>query len=103
MLIGPDVAERVLDGAFGDLVEGDPADPVVGQVEGLLQVPGDGLALAVGVGRQVDHVGPGGLALQVAHGLLLGRHDLVRGLVAVRHVQRRACAWEGRGRGPCWP
>ena len=54
-----DVAERLLDGPLGDLVEGHPADPVVGQVEGLLEVPGDRLALAVGVGRQVDHARPG--------------------------------------------
>ena len=87
MLIGPDVAERILDGPLGDLVEGDAADPVVGQVEGLLQVPGDGFAFAVGVGREIDHAGLRRGSLELADRLLLGRHDFVRRLVAVRDVE----------------
>ena len=83
----PDVAEGVLDGALGDFVKGDAADPVVGKVEGLLQVPGDRLALAVGVGRQVDDVGPGGLALQIADRVFLGRNDFIGRRVAMRHIQ----------------
>ena len=103
MLIGPDVAEGLLDGALGDLVEGDAADPVVGQVERLLKVPGDGFALAVGVGRQVDQIGPGGLALQLADGLFLGRErPRTRGRSRGRRPAR-ASAWAGRGRGPCSP
>ena len=78
-----DVAERLLDGPLGDLVEHDAADPLVGQVEHLLEVPGDRLALAVGVGRQVDDVGLGGLALQLGDRVLLARHDLVGRRVAV--------------------
>ena len=82
MLIGRGVAEGVPDGLLGDLVEGDAADAVVRQLERLLQVPGDRLPLAVGVGRQVDQLGPGGGPLQVADRLLLGRDDLVRRGVA---------------------
>ena len=81
----------------------DPPDPIAGQAERLLEVPGDRLALAVGVGRQVDQVGLGGLALQLADGVLLGRHDLVRGLVAVRDVQAEPALGAGRGHAPCWP
>ena len=82
----PDMAKGVLDGAFGDFMKGDAAYPIVGKVEGLLQVPGDRLALAVGVGRQVDDVGPSGLALQIAHGVFLGRNDFIGGRVTMRHI-----------------
>ena len=39
---------------FGNLVEGDPVGLVVGYVQKLLQVPGDGLPLPVRVGGQKD-------------------------------------------------
>ena len=83
----PNMPKGLLDRAFGDFMKGDTAYPIVGKAEGLLQVPGDGLALAVRVGRQIDDVGPGGLALQVAHGFFLGRNDFIGGRVTMRHVQ----------------
>ncbi len=43
---------------------------VVVQTQGVLDVPGDGLALAVGVGRQEDVVGLGRLALQLGQDVL---------------------------------
>ena len=98
-----DVAERVLDGPLGDLVEGHAADPLVGQVERLLQVPGDRLALAVGVGRQIDHVGPGGLALQLADRSPSCSARPRRRAHSPWRRRARACAWAGRGRAPCWP
>ena len=81
-----DVLERLLDGAVGDLVERDPAHPLVGESQGHLEVPGDGFPLAVGVGREVDDVGLGGLLLQFGDGRLLLVGDEISGLVAVRHV-----------------
>ena len=55
-----DVARRgegIGDGALGDLAEGHSPGLVVGDVYGLDDVPGDGLALAVEVGGQVHDVG----------------------------------------------
>ena len=83
----PDLAECILHGAFGDFVESDASHPIIAEFESLLQVPGDGLALAVGVGRQIDDVGPGRLALQVAHGVFLGRYDFIGGRITVLHIQ----------------
>ncbi len=87
MLIGPDRAECILDGTLGDFVEGHAANAVVGQVECLLQVPGDGFAFAVRVGRQIDEPGLGGGSLELADRVFLGRHDFVRGLVALGDVE----------------
>ena len=81
------LAECILDGPFGDFVERHPANAVFLQVERLLQVPGDGFAFAVGVGRQIDQPGTGGGAFQVADRFLLGRHDLVGWLVAFGHLE----------------
>ena len=78
---GAGVRESVLDRFLGDFVEGDPANALVGQLQGFLQVPGDRLALAVGVGRQVDQGGGGGAFLQVGEDLLMalvGQIDIGR-------------------------
>ena len=87
MLIGPDLRECLLDGTLGDLVESDAADAVVGQVEGLLQVPGDGFAFAVGVGGQIDDAGLGRGSLELADRIFFGRHNFVRRLVALRDIE----------------
>ena len=56
--------------ALGDLVEEDPRDLAsVGAAELLGEVPGDGLALAVGVGRQEDVVGLLGGLLELVEDL----------------------------------
>ena len=83
----PDLVERLADGPLGDLVKGHAADPVVGEVERLLEVPGDGLPLAIRVGRQIDDLGPGGVAAEVADRVFLGRDDLIRGRVPVGDVE----------------
>ena len=81
------LAECLLDGPLGDFVERDPADAVFLQIERLLQVPGNGFAFAVRVSRQIDQPGPSGGAFQVADRFFLGRHDLVRCLVAFGHFE----------------
>src|SRR5437763_696693 len=48
--------ERFLDGGRGDLVEGDPAQLGLWDLDDVGQVPGDGLALAVEVSGQPDMV-----------------------------------------------
>ena len=56
MSMEPALLERLLDGRLGDFVERDAAGLLVLEAERFLEMPGDGLAFAVGVGRQVDHV-----------------------------------------------
>src|SRR5262249_45005412 len=51
------VGQRLLHGRASDLVEGDAEGPVVVELEFVFQVPGDRLALAVGVGGQVNVAG----------------------------------------------
>ena len=73
----PGMAEGLLDGALGHLVEDDAADLHVAQglaaVQLLGDVPGDGLALAVRVGRQIE-----------PRGALEGLGDLLQPLVRPR-------------------
>src|SRR6184192_985330 len=52
----PRMLERFLDGGRGDLVEGDPAQLGLWDLDDVGQVPGDGLALAVEVSGQPDMV-----------------------------------------------
>jgi hypothetical protein len=52
----PGLLDALGDDFFGDLVEGHAAGLVVRQVQQLLQVPGDGLALAVRVGGEIHGV-----------------------------------------------
>ena len=67
------------DDLLRNLVEGDAAGPLVGQLQKLLEVPGDGLALAVRVGREVDHVRLGGALAQLLDDVLLALDgDIVR-------------------------
>ena len=83
------LAHGPLDGRPGDLVE-DHALDRDGGGQDLEQVPGDGLALAVLVGGQVDLAGLLDQLLQLGHlGLLLGR-DHVERLEAVVHVDAQA-------------
>ena len=51
--------------ALGDLVESHAPRLLVGQLEQLLEVPGDRLAFAVRVGREIDGFGALGLGLQL--------------------------------------
>src|SRR5262249_53668446 len=62
--------QGVLDGGAGDLVEGNTEGAGLVEVEHLGDVPGDGLALAVGVGGEVDGVDPVGLAFEFGDDLL---------------------------------
>ena len=82
--------EGLGDGFFGDLVEHHALVAAVVAADGLPQVPGDGLPLAVKVGREVDRVGAGGELPEFAHHFLLARENLVIGLPAVRRVDAHA-------------
>ena len=78
-----------LDGLLGDLVEDHPLDRDLG-LEHLLQVPRDGLALAVTVRREVELVGLLEQGLQLGDGgALAGGGDVV-GLELVVHVDAEA-------------
>ena len=85
---GVEVAGRgggALDGLLGDLVEDHPPDRH-GGLEGLEQVPGDRLALAVLVSGQVELVGVLQQRLELADLLLLVGVDDVVGLEVVLDV-----------------
>ena len=78
--------ERRTHGVGRDLGEGDAAEALLGTAEKLAQVPGDGLALTVEVGRQVDGTRCAGTAELRGDGLLPG-YDLVVGSPAARDVK----------------
>ena len=64
---------------LGNLVEGDPMSLFVGQVQQLLQMPGDGFALAVRVRCQIDGLHLIGGGTQLLNQLFLAPHgDIVR-------------------------
>ncbi len=75
--------ERRSDRALGDLVEQDAVGLGLRQSELLRQVPADGLALTVRVGRDVERLGVGRRLLQLVEHLLLRRQDLVLRLEAL--------------------
>ena len=85
----PGVFQRLGDGFFGDLVEGDPGDLLVlrlVELEGGLQVPGDRLSLAVRVRCQIDPVRLFDKLAQSRQELALAADGDVLGLVIVLDV-----------------
>ena len=68
------------------LVEGDAAGLVVRQGQQLLQVPGDGLSLAVRVGREIDHGRLLAALLQVGYHVLLALDGDILRLKAVLYI-----------------
>ena len=67
------------DGVLGDLVEDDAARAAAVQAQGLHEVPGDGLPLAVLIGSQPDEARSiGGLLELRHHFLLVSGHDIFR-------------------------
>ena len=94
-LLGVDLL--VIDGArlgqgrqhrpLGDLVEGDPPHRLGVASEQLGDVPGDGLALAIRVGGEVDEGGALGRFLQLGDDLALLLEHLVAGLEARADAQ----------------
>jgi hypothetical protein len=77
------VLQGLAHGPRGDLVELDAAYGLALVLDELGHVPGDGLALAVGVRREVDVVGLGRGAGQPLHDLFLAADDAVFGLEGV--------------------
>ena len=83
---GPRGGDGLVDHFFGDLIEGDPVSAVVGQLQKLLEVPGNGLPLPVRVGGQKDLVTLLGRLFQVGDDLLLPFDGLVVRYEAVLHI-----------------
>ena len=79
-----------LDGRAGDLVE-DHALHRDGRVEDLKQVPGDGFALTVFIGGQIDLVHLLEQCLELGDHLLLAGGDHIERLEAVVHIDRQPC------------
>ena len=73
-----DVREGLLDGLLGDLVEADAPGAVRVELQLVGNVPGNGLAFAVGVARQQHAVGPGGGIRQFVEDVLLAAELLLR-------------------------
>ena len=83
---GPGVGDGVVDHLLGDLVEGHPVGLVVRDAQHLLQVPGDGLALPVGVGGEEHFLALLGGFFQLVNELFLALDGLVVQFKAVLHV-----------------
>ena len=80
------ILERLEDRVPGDLVENDAPGFLARELQHRRQVPGDGLALAVEVGREKDFVGVLGELLELRDDFAaVGDDDVVRGKV-VRDV-----------------
>ena len=73
------VGERLADGGLGDLAEGHATGLGRGHVGRFGDVPGDGLALAVEVGGEIDHVAAARRAGDVVDALAAVRADDVLG------------------------
>ena len=82
----PGMGDGLIDHLLGDLVEGDPVGLVVGQAEQLLQMPGNGFALPVRVGGQIDGFALLGRLLQIADDVLFALDGLVVGQEALLHI-----------------
>ena len=63
--------DRILHYLFRNFIKGHPLGLVVGQIQKLLQVPGNGFALPVRVGCEVDGVSLGGIGLEFFNERLL--------------------------------
>src|SRR5207237_9360243 len=72
--------------ALGDLVEGDPLGPVGWNLERLDEMPGDRLAFAVRVRRQVDGLGAAGGRTELRYDLGLAFDGLISGREVALHV-----------------
>ena len=76
---GPGAGDGLVDHLFGDLIESHPIGLVIGDAQQLLQMPGNGLSLPVGVGGQIDPVALFGRLFQVADHILLPFDGLIVG------------------------
>ena len=82
----PGLLDTLLNHLLGDLVKGHPPGLLVRQVQKLLQMPGNGLALPVRVGGKVDHVGVFCGFLQGGDNVLLALDGLIDRLEIVLQV-----------------
>ena len=83
---GTGMGHTLLHAFFGDLVKGDAVGLVGVQPQNVCQMPADGFAFAVRVGRQQHAVGVFGLALQLLDELFFALDaDVLRG-IAMLHI-----------------
>ena len=82
----PGVPDGLGDGGLGDLVEGDPLGLVTVQLQKLLQMPGNGLALPVRVGCQIDKIGLVRCRLQLTDNFILALDGHIGGLKMIVHI-----------------
>ena len=80
------VLDALGDHLFGDLVEGNPLGLLIVQLQQLLQMPGDGLALPVRVRGQIDGLGGLGFFFQFADQFLFIPDGDIPGLKAVLNI-----------------
>ena len=83
---GAGVGHALLHALFGDLVKGDAVGGVGVQPQDVGQMPADGFAFAVRVGRQQNAVGVLGLAFEFLDELFLAFDADVLGRIAVLHI-----------------
>ena len=81
-----------------NLREGDPPKPRRVAAQDVRQVPGNGLALAVEVGGQIDGAGTAG-RLKLTNNVFLAGNDLPRRPPAVGDIEAHAGAGRGAGTG----
>ena len=91
------VLDRLLNGLLGDLVEQDAVDVLL-VADALGDVPGDGLAFAIGVGRQVDVLFVFRGLLELVDDFALAVNDLVLRLEVVLDVDAELATSAGRRR-----
>jgi len=80
------VGQGLVDGLLRDLVEGDAADRHFRGLQLLCHVPGDGLALAVRVARQIDGLDVLRRLFELFHQVTFLGLDLIGGLEALGYV-----------------
>ena len=86
MVDDPGRSHALLDHLPGNLIEGDPIFQIIGQPQKLLEVPGDGFALPVGVRCQIDHLTGLGRTPQLVDDLLFPLDGLIIGGKACLHI-----------------
>ena len=82
--------ERFLNSLLGNFVKHHPIKALVLTTDDFLQVPGDGLSLAVQVGGEIDGVSLGRQTLELINDLFLARQDLVASRPTVLGINAHA-------------
>ena len=86
LIDGAGVLDGILHHLFGDLVEGDALRLVLRQLQQVLQMPADGLALAIRVGGQEHGLALAGGGFEILDDVLFALDGAVIGFKVVVHV-----------------